>query len=68
VKAYSCYVDFRGSEFFKVFPARAPRNPVPGTIVANARVLLVARVLDIVNAPTGGKRVLLEGLYIRSIE
>jgi len=68
VKAYSCYVDFSGEEYFKAFPARPPRDPVPGTIVSNTRVLVVGRVLDIVAASSGEKRVLLEGVGIRSIE
>ncbi|HEY9594583.1 MAG TPA: hypothetical protein VHE79_08900 [Spirochaetia bacterium] len=68
VKAYSCYVDFAGGEYFNVFPARAPREPVPGTIVSNARALVVGRVVGIVDASNGEKRVLLDGAWIRSIE
>lgn len=68
VKAYSCYVDFSGAEYFKVFPARPPRQASPGVIVNDARVLLVGRVVDIVSSPAGGKRVLLDGIYIRSIQ
>ena len=30
VKAYACYVEFSGPEFFKVFPARPPRTASPG--------------------------------------
>jgi hypothetical protein len=68
VKAYSCYVDFSGSEYVKVFPARPPRQAVAGVIVNNTRVLLVGRVIDIVSTPTGGRHVRLEGAYIRAIE
>jgi hypothetical protein len=68
VKAYACYVEFSGPEFFKVFPARAPRNATPGVITGNSRVLVVGRVVNITTSPLGAKRVLLDGAYIRSIE
>lgn len=68
VKAYACYIDFTGPDFFSVFPARAPAQPVPGVIVQSARVLVAARAVSIVTTPLGEKRVLLEGAYIRVIE
>ena len=68
VKAYACYVDFTGADFFPVFPVRPPAQPGPGVIVQSARVLVVARAVSIVTTPLGEKRVLLEGEYIRSIE
>jgi hypothetical protein len=68
VKAYACYVDFSGPDFFAVFPARPPAQPVPGVILQNARVLVAARAVSIVTSPLGEKRVLLEGSYIRAIE
>jgi hypothetical protein len=68
VKAYACYVDFTGADFFNTFPARAPAQPGPGVIVQSARVLVAARAVSIVTTPLGEKRVLLEGAYIRGIE
>jgi hypothetical protein len=68
VKAYSCYVEFSGPEFFKVFPARAPRAATPGVISGNSRVLVVGRVVDVTTTPQGEKRTRLDGAYIRSIE
>jgi hypothetical protein len=68
VKAYTCYVEFSGPEFFKVFPARAPRTVTPGVIVGNSRVLVVGRVVELTTSPLGAKRALVDGAYIRSIE
>jgi len=68
VKAYSCYVEFSGPDFFKVFPARPPRVATPNVITMNARVVVVCSPLDIVDTPQGEKRVRASGLYIRSIE
>ncbi len=68
VKAYTCSVDFSGREYFSTFPARPPAQPQSGVVLQNARVLVVARVVDIVTTPLGEKRVLLEGVYIRPIE
>ncbi len=66
VKSYACYVTFSGPEFFSVFPARAPKNPAPDTVVANTRVLVVARALGPVDLPIGeGKVMALEGLFLR---
>ena len=68
VKSYSCYVDFAGSEYFKVFPARPPREASRDLITLNSRVLVVGRVVDVSATPMGAKRVLVDGMYIRSIE
>jgi hypothetical protein len=68
VKSYSCYVDFAGSEYFKVFPARPPREARRDLITLNSRVLVVGRVVDVSATPMGAKRVLVDGIYIRSIE
>jgi len=68
VRSYSCYVDFSGPEFFKIFPARPPRSPVPGTVVINSRVIVVGRALDITRTPQGEKRVRVEGMFVRPVE
>ncbi len=68
VKAYACYVEFSGPEFFKVFPARPPRTATPDVISLNSRVVVVCSPLDIVNTPQGEKHVRAAGAYIRTIE
>jgi hypothetical protein len=68
VKAYACYVEFNGPEYFKVFPARAPRTATPDVITLNSRVMVVCSPLDIVNTPQGEKHVRASGAYIRIIE
>lgn len=68
VKAYTCYIEFSGPEYFKIFPARAPREATPDVIALNSRVLIIGRPLDVVNTPLGAKHVLVEGAYIRSVE
>ena len=68
VKAYSCYVDFTGQEFFRIFPARAPAQPTPDMVLQNARVLVAGRATSIVTTPLGEKRVVVDGASIRVIE
>jgi hypothetical protein len=68
VKAYSCWVEYSGPEYFSVFPARAPAQPGPDVVAQNARVLVAGRAVSVVTTPLGEKRVLLEGAYIRVIE
>jgi hypothetical protein len=68
VKAYACYVEFSGPEFFKVFPARPPRSGTPGVVVLDSRVMVVGSARDITTSPLGEKRVRLQGAYIRVIE
>ncbi|HVO38548.1 MAG TPA: hypothetical protein VMV03_05910 [Spirochaetia bacterium] len=68
VRSYSCYVEFSGPEFFKVFPPRPPRTPVPGTVVINSRVIVVGRPLDITKTPQGENRVRVEGMLVRTVE
>lgn len=68
VRSYTSYVEFSGPEFFKVFPARPPRSPVPGTVVTNSRVIVVGRALDITKTPQGEKRVRVEGMFVRPVE
>ncbi len=68
VKAYACYVEFSGPEFFKVFPARAPRTAIADVITLNSRVVVVCSPLDIVDTPQGEKHVRAAGAYIRAIE
>jgi hypothetical protein len=68
VKSYSCYVEFTGSEYFKVFPVRAPRQANRDLVTLNSRVLVIGRVLDVGATPLGARRVVVDGAYIRSIE
>src|SRR5208283_2785778 len=41
VKAYSCYVEFTGAEYFKMFPVRPPRTASRDLVTQNSRVLVV---------------------------
>jgi hypothetical protein len=68
VKSYACYVEFSGPEWFRIFPARAPRNAPPGVISLNARVVVVGSAIEVVTTPLGEKRVLVKGMHIRIIE
>jgi hypothetical protein len=68
VKAYSCYVEFTGAEYFALFPARPPRVASRDLVTQNSRVLVVGRVVDVTTTPLGAKRVLLDGAYIRTTE
>lgn len=68
VKSYSCYVDFTGPEFARVFPARPPRVLPPGVIAINSRVIVIGRPVGVTTTPQGEKRVLVEGMFVRSIE
>jgi hypothetical protein len=68
VKSYACYVDFTGPEYFKVFPARAPRTTTPGTVTLNARVVVIGSAVEVTRTPLGEKRVLVQGVHIRVIE
>ena len=68
VKAYSCYVEFTGGEYFKLFPARPPREANRQLISLNSRVLVLGRVVGITTTPLGARHVLVDGAYIRSIE
>ena len=68
VKSYSCYVDFSGPEFFKVFPVRPPRTPGEGTVVIDSRVIVVGRPVEVTKTPLGEKRVLVQGIFVRTVE
>jgi len=68
VKSYTCYVDFSGSQYASVFPARPPAAAKPGVVTLNSRVLVVGRPVSIVAAPDGSPTVLVEGLHVRSLE
>jgi hypothetical protein len=68
VKSYACYVEFSGSDYYKVFPAKAPRDAVQGVISLNSRVVLVGRPRGVVSTPLGAKRVLVEGVFVRATE
>jgi len=68
VKAYTCYVEFTGAEYARLFPARPPREVDRRLITLNSRVLLLGRVVGITTTPLGDRRVLVDGAYIRPIE
>jgi hypothetical protein len=68
VKSYACYIDFTGTEYFKIFPARPPRTAGAGVVTVNTRVVVVGAPIDITTTPLGEKRVLLQGAHIRTIE
>ncbi len=68
VKSYSCLVTFSGPDWFRVFPAKPPRNPPHGVVTPNARVLVVARPLGVVSERGGPRVVSLEGLALRLLE
>jgi hypothetical protein len=68
VKAYACYVEFSGPEYFKVFPARPPRKAAPGTVVLDSRVIVMGAAQGVTTTPLGEKRVRVQGAYIRALE
>jgi hypothetical protein len=68
VKAYACYVEFSGSEYFKVFPAKAPREATPGIIGLSTRVLILGRAVSVTTTPLGARHVLVDGAFVRTIE
>ncbi len=68
VRSYSCYVDFSGPEFFKMFPARPPRAATPGIVALDSRVVVVGSAQEITTTPLGEKRVRVQGAYIRVIQ
>jgi hypothetical protein len=68
VKSYSCYVEFTGAEYFKMFPARPPRTANRDLVSMNSRVIVVGRIVQVAATPLGDKRVLVDGAYIRTTE
>jgi len=68
VKSYTCYVDFTGPQYSKIFPDRPPREPAPGTVVINSRVIVVGLPVQVVSTPLGEKRVLVQGMLVRVVE
>lgn len=67
VKIYLCRVRFRGQEYARRFPRRAPRAPGPGEIVVNDRILVVARLAGRAKAEDGTPLWVLEGLHVRAL-
>ena len=47
VEMYQAYVYFQGPEFAEKIPERAPRNPGEDLILANQRVLVAAKIVDV---------------------
>lgn len=45
VHAYRCIVVFSGESWLRAFPPRVPRDPPPGYIPPNSRVIAVVRIL-----------------------
>ena len=68
VKSYSCWIEFSGPAFFKLFPARAPKDPTPDMVFLNSRLLVVARTIGVTTSHQGEKRMLMEGLSTRVIK
>jgi len=68
VKAYTCYVEFTGSEYARLFPARPPREANRELVTLNSRVVVLGRVVGLTTSPQGARRVLVDGAYIRAIE
>ena len=68
VKAYTCYVDFAGSDYARLIPARPPREANRSLVTLNSRVLVVGRVVGITSTALGGRQVLLDGAFVRPIE
>jgi hypothetical protein len=68
VKSYSCYVEFTGADYFKMFPARPPRTANRDLVSMNSRVIVVGRIVQVAATPLGDKRVLVDGAYIRTTE
>ncbi len=67
VKIYLCRVRFRGPEYFRLFPRRAPRVPDPAQIVPNDRILVLARLAGRAAAEDGTPLWVLEGLHVRPL-
>jgi hypothetical protein len=68
VRSYTCYVDFAGPEYFKIFPLRPPKNPTLGAIAINSRVIVVGRPLKVTKTPMGENHFLVEGMFVRAVE
>ena len=68
VKAYTCYVDFAGSDYARLIPARPPREGSRSLVTLNSRVIVVGRVVGITSTALGGKQVLLDGAFVRPVE
>ena len=67
VKIYLCRVRFRGAEYFRLFPRRAPRNPDPSQVVPNDRILVLARLAGRTPGEDGAPLWVLEGLAVRPL-
>ncbi len=67
VKIYLCRVRFRGPEYFRLFPRRAPRTPDPTQIVPNDRILVLARLAGRASSEDGTPLWVLEGLHVRPV-
>jgi hypothetical protein len=67
VKIYLCRVRFRGPEYFRLFPRRAPRSPSPSQVVPNDRILVLARLAGRTTSEEGVPLWVLEGLAVRPL-
>jgi hypothetical protein len=68
VKSYRCAVIFQGSQYFRTFPARPPRNPDPSVVAPNNRILAVVRPIRIITGEDGRPLWLLEGFFVRRLQ
>ncbi len=68
VRSYACYVEFSGPAFSRSFPSRPPQDPSSDMAFLNSRLLVVARVAGVTTSPQGEKRMVMEGLYLRTIQ
>jgi hypothetical protein len=67
VKIYLCRVRFRGQEYARRFPRRAPRAAGPGEILVNDRILVLARLAGRARAEDGTPLWVLDGLHVRAL-
>ncbi|HET6452262.1 MAG TPA: hypothetical protein VFI08_13170 [Spirochaetia bacterium] len=68
VKSYTCYVDFAGSEYARLIPARPPREANRDLVTLNSRVIVIGRVVGVTSTALGGRQALVDGAFIRPIE
>lgn len=64
METYECYIRVVGPEFAERLPARRPREPAPGTILINSRVL----VAGVIAGLTMDGTVLIDGFHVRVVD
>ena len=68
VKSYECYINFKGSESFKVFHRRRTGDASSMMIPINASILVIAKPENIFKTEAEKEAWLLEALFARSLE